>query len=157
MADKIAQALKDRIAEIKTVDLVTPDPDDDSNQIEWEGVIQNFGLFIDTHRDQPHIGSFHEDIHRGQSRPTLVHYDPDGDWLIEASSGKLLKRHPKHMFITEEWFADWMLERMIQGEGDPRDEDGVMLTSHLRDSRAKVYVLKSFRQIVMERWVATKA
>ncbi len=114
-------------------------------------VIADFALFVDTHRDQPHVGSFHEDIHRGQSRPTKVDYDPNNDTLIEQSTGKMLQRHDKHMYIEESWFGEFLVNRMLNGESDPRDSDGVMATSHLRDARAKVYLLKSFRQIVVER------
>lgn len=115
-------------------------------------VIPDFGLFIDTHRDQPHVGSFHNDIHRGFSRPTRVDYEPVMDLLVEQFTGSVLPRQDKHMFVTDEWFAQFLLERLMNGESDPRDADGILATSHLRDARAKVYHLKSFRQIVMDRY-----
>jgi hypothetical protein len=120
-------------------------------------VIPDFALFVDTHRDQPHVGSFFNDIHRGFSRPVWVDYEPATDMLIEQSTGVELKRHDKHMFITDDWMSSFLLERMMNGENDPRDADGILATSHLRDARAKVYFLKSFRQIVMDRWMDERA
>lgn len=126
-------------------------------------VVKDFAIFIDTHRDQPHIGSFGKDIHRGYCRPTKVDYvvwDPasgSGDLLFNPETGVVLARHDKHLFVTEDWFANFLVEKLVRGEPDPRDGDGVMATSHLRDARAKVYQLKSFRQIVMDRWFHEKA
>lgn len=122
-------------------------------------IVKDFAIFIDTHRDQPHIGTFFEDIHRGMCRPTKVDYIPydpataAGDLLVNQENGRTLRRHEKHMFVTEEWFSNFLVQKLVAGEQDPRDGDGVMATSHLRDARAKVYQLKSFRQIVVDRWL----
>ena len=37
---------------------------------------------------------------------------------------------------------------MLNNGSDPRDGSGSLATSHFRDARAKVYLLKSFRQMV---------
>ena len=37
-------------------------------------IVENFGIFIDTHRDQPHVGTFTDDIHRGHCRRMAVDY-----------------------------------------------------------------------------------
>jgi hypothetical protein len=110
--------------------------------------IENFGIFIDTHRDQPHVGVFFDDIHRGQCRPMLVHYDITDDYLIDAESGTTLPRHDKHMFVTPEFYAQFLTDYMMQNGTDPRDGAGCLPTSHFRDARAKVYELKSFREMV---------
>ncbi len=146
----IAASLAARINTIATHSLEYTD----SSGVKFtlNGLIPDFGLFIDTHRDQPHVGSFHDDIHRGFSRPTRVDYSPGLDMLIEQNTGQSLARKDKHMFVTDEWFASFLLERMMSGLSDPRDGDGMLATSHLRDARAKVYHLKSFRQIVMDRY-----
>ena len=150
MADPIPAALAARIQKLPVIRKKYPPA---KGRVASRVVIERFALFVDTHRDQPHIGTFHPDIHRGQSRPTLVDYQPDGDLIINAETGDPLERHPKHMFITEEWFGNYLVEKMMEGEPDPRDGDGIMATSHLRDSRAKVYLVKTFRQIVVERYL----
>lgn len=146
----ISGALAARIKEIATVHRKYP------NSMEGD-VIPDFALFVDTHRDQPHVGTFHNDIHRGFSRPVWVDYEPLTDYLVEQVTGIELPRHDKHMFVTDEWMSGWLLERMMNGEPDPRDGDGILATSHLRDARAKIYHLKSFRQIVMDRWTHERA
>ena len=155
MAAFIARSLAERIKEIATVDRGYTDLNGDPFEI--EGVIPDFGLFVDTHRDQPHVGTFHVDIHRGFSRPTWVDYVPKDDVLIEQATGSPLIRHEKHMFVTDGWFSQFLLDRLLAGEGDPRDGDGILATSHLRDARAKIYHLKSFRQIVMDIWMDEKS
>jgi hypothetical protein len=124
------------------------------------GPIENFGIFIDTHRDQPHIGSFGDDIHRGSCRPVMVDLA-----VLDASSNPVkimiqphtadangtvpaLMLHEKHMFIDPEFWSDFLLNYLVEKGESPLDADGVMVTSHLRDARAKVYKLKSFRQML---------
>lgn len=114
-------------------------------------VVENFAIFIDTHRDQPHVGTFGDDIHRGFCRPTKVDYVIGEDSLLNQETGEKLQRHDKHMYVDEDWFAGFLIEWMMSHEGkSPLDNDGMMPTSHLRDPRAKVYQLKSFRQMAME-------
>ena len=111
-------------------------------------VLEDFAVFIDTHRDQPHVGVFFGDIHRGQCRPIKVSYDAAADELIEQDSGNRLPRHDKHMFVTNEYYAQFLVDYLMEHGADPRDGNGCMPTSHFRDARAKIYELKSFREIV---------
>lgn len=119
-------------------------------QIEKNGlrIVEKFGVFIDTHRDQPHVGTFTEDIHRGACRPILVDYVIDDDYLRNRDDGSLLERHAKHLFITEDEFSKFLVDWLISTGEDPRAGDGTMPTSHFRDSRKGIYLLKSFRQMV---------
>lgn len=109
-------------------------------------IIEDFGIFIDTHRDQPHIGTFLPDIHRGMCAPTPVNYVIQDDFLV--SNGNLLMRHEKHMFIEHEAWQKILMEILMTTGEDPRAGDGTMPTSHFRDARAGLYLLKSFRQMV---------
>jgi hypothetical protein len=111
-------------------------------------IIRGFGVFIDTHRDQPHIPVFHEDIHRGQCAPMMVDYLTGDDMLRNPENGELIQRHDKHLFIEPEAWASFMLEWLMEGT-DPRDGSGCLPTSHFRDARKKVYLLRSFRQMVL--------
>lgn len=125
-------------------------------------VVRDFAVFIDTHRDQPHVGSFHNDIHRGECRPVLVHtssmMSKDGQSepvLVEPQTGQILKLHPKHLFVTPEWYETWFVNWIMDHSGaGPLDDEGKMPTSHFRDPREKVYVLKTFGNVVRAR--ATK-
>lgn len=126
-------------------------------------VVPDFGVFIDTHRDQPHIGSFFEDIHRGSCRPTLVHLQVDDAttnpaklFIVEPGSGKLLPLHEKHLFVTPAFWGEFLVAFMMEHGQPPLDAEGIMVTSHLRDPRAKVYKLKSFRQMLEWRYEAEK-
>jgi len=121
------------------------------------GVIEDFGLFLDTHRDLPHIGTFHYDLHRGQCRPIMVNYDVTTMHLIEPVSGDEIELHPKHMFLDPEWFGSFLLQSLMAGNGDPRDKDGIMPTKLLRDSRSRVYHLWTFRQAAMSQYTVAKA
>lgn len=122
-------------------------------------VVKDFGVFIDTHRDQPHVGSFHSDIHRGECRPTTVHVlltiDPAGGQaipvLVNAETGAQLPYHPKHLFITADWYEHWLVNWVMEHGTGPLDEEGKMPTSHFRDPREKRYVLKSFGNVVRDR------
>lgn len=128
------------------------------NGVEF-GAVPNFAVFIDTHRDQPHVGSFENDIHRGECKPTLVHLmplttSPAGlqDWaLLRASDGRTLVLHEKHRFIDVEWWGDFLARAIADTGSLPLDSNGMLPTSHLRDARAKKYLLKSFRQMVVSR------
>jgi hypothetical protein len=127
-------------------------------------VVPDFGVFIDTHRDQPHIGTFHEDIHRGSCRPVMVHLqvedaevDPVKLYLVEPTTGKALPIHEKHMFVTPEFWAEFLMTFIMEHGQPPLDSEGVMITSHLRDPRAKVYKLKSFRQMLEWRHEAERS
>lgn len=111
-------------------------------------VLEDFAVFIDTHRDQPHVGVFYDDIHRGMCRPTKVDYLIEDDKIRNQETGALLDRHDKHMFVTQEYFAEFLINALMERGTDPRDGDGCLPTSHFRDARAKVYELKSFREIV---------
>lgn len=113
-------------------------------------VIHEFGLFVDTHRDQPHVGNFDEDIHRGTCKPTMVDYDLDADTFIEVETGKTIKRHRKHLFVDPEWLAGYETNLLMQGN-DLRNQEGYIATSHLRDARAQRYHMWSFRQAAMDR------
>lgn len=121
--------------------------------VDGELVVENFGYFIDTHRDMPHIGMFEDDLHRGMCRPTLVHYQPSTSggpgWLVRATDGKKLELHDKHLFVTEEWFKTFLLTKVMETGKTPLDANGQMQTALLRDPRKKVYDLKSFRQMVI--------
>jgi hypothetical protein len=119
-------------------------------------VVKDFAIFIDTHRDQPHVGMFEDDIHRGTCKPTLVHLatvkDNAGNpayYLIRNEDGKSLKLHEKHKFVTVEWWRGWLLDQVAEKGKLPINSEGFMATSHLRDARAGRYMLKSFRQIVV--------
>ena len=123
-------------------------------------VVKDFAIFIDTHRDQPHVGMFEVDIHRGTCKPTLVHLRPPAkgyttewnDWaLIRASDGLVLPLHSKHKFVDKTWFMSWVSEYVMENGEAPIDDKGFMLTTKLRDARASVYKLRSFRQMVVER------
>lgn len=120
-------------------------PARETNGIE---IIEGFGVFIDTHRDQPHVGSFAEDIHRGMCLPTLVDYVRNDDYLRHPQTGMLLQRHDKHLFIEPEAWGQFLIEWMMTNGSDPRDGEGSLPTSHFRDSRKKLYLLRSFRQMV---------
>lgn len=122
-------------------------------------VVPNFAVFIDTHRDQPHVPTFEDDIHRGMSRPTLVHYAPpdtvapeDLGRMVRVEDGRVIDVDPKHRFVEVEWWQDFLISYITEHGVSPVSTDsetkGQLPTSHLRDSRAKVYALKSFRQIV---------
>ena len=119
-------------------------------------ILREFGVFIDTHRDQPHVGVFFDDIHRGSCRPTPVDYIIGDDLLLDRSDGTTLPRHDKHMFVTNEYFAQFLVDKFMETGKDPRDGDGCLPTSHFRDARAKVYALKSFREIVRLREMEVK-
>ena len=140
--DDITGALWDRIG-----DLSVEDPADQFHYI------RPFGMFIDTHRDQPHVGFFSDDIHRGQCKPMPVDYCLENDSYIDTSSGVTmsLQRHVKHMFVDPQWLADYEVSQMMAGK-PTRDQAGFMPTSHLRDARAKKYHLWSFRQVVMNHY-----
>ena len=112
-------------------------------------VIEGFAIFMDTHRDQPHVGTFAEDIHRGAVLPTPVDYLVEDDMLRNAETGKMLPRHDKHMFIEPEDWGQFLVDWMMKTGEDPRSGDGTLPTSHFRDARKKVYLLRSFRQMVM--------
>ena len=141
------------------IDSITKRRLDKLPSIEKNGIriLEEFGVFIDTHRDQPHVGVFFDDIHRGACRPTPVDYGIDDDWLINRETGEILPRHDKHMFVTNEFFATFLLDQLMVNGADPRDGNGCLPTSHFRDARAKVYELKSFRELVRLREEAVKA
>lgn len=120
-------------------------------------IVEGFGMFIDTHRDQPHVGTFSTDIHRGNCRPMLVDYIIGDDLLRNPEDGKLLERHDKHLFITQETWSTFLLNALMTTGSDPRDGDGSLPTSHFRDARKGVYTLRSFRQIVWSNWMAATA
>ena len=132
----IARALQNRIDTIPAVE---------QNGL---AIIKDFGVFIDTHRDQPHVGSFAEDIHRGHCAPTMIDYVVNDDLLRNQDTGMLLQRHDKHLFISPEDWGNFLVKYMMDNGADPRSGDGTLPTSHFRDARAKVYLLKSFRQMV---------
>jgi hypothetical protein len=112
-------------------------------------IVEKFGFFVDTHRDQPHVGSFHDDIHRGHCIPMVVDYVIGDDYLRNPEDGSLIDRHEKHLFITDEQWGKFLLDALMT-TGDPRDGQGSLPTSHFRDARKGVYLLKSFRQMVAE-------
>lgn len=112
-------------------------------------VVKDFGYFIDTHRDLPHIGFFDEDLHRGMCKPTKVHYDPNVGRLWSADMKRSIMVHEKHQFVTEEWFAQFIVRQMMTTGKSPLDGDGRMPTSLLRDPRKKIYELKSLRQMIV--------
>jgi hypothetical protein len=111
-------------------------------------IIESFGVFIDTHRDQPHIGTFTDDIHRGACRPMTVDYILGDDLLRDPETGRLIERHEKHLFITPEAWGSFMLNALATTGVDPRGGDGTLPTSHFRDARKGIYMLQSFRQMV---------
>jgi hypothetical protein len=119
--------------------------------------VKDFAVFIDTHRDQPHIGSFDDDVHRGTCKPTLVHLiKPDGvtyaDWTLwNARTGQTLPLHDKHKFVSVNFWGNFLANYIAEYGGLPTDDKGFMPTKYLRDARAKQYKLRSFRQIVVER------
>jgi len=123
-------------------------------------VVPNFAVFIDTHRDQPHVQTFESDIHRGMARPTMVHYipppagAPPGDLgqLMRVDDGMVIEVDPKHRFVEVEWWSEYVSEFVMDHGVSPLstsgDTEGQLPTSHLRNARSKVYKLKSLRQIV---------
>lgn len=120
-------------------------------------VVENFAVFIDTHRDQPHVPTFGTDIHRGMCQPVVVHYGParpparPDPLLFRASDGATINLDEQHhKFISIDWWTSFVLDYMQAHGTTPLDGDGMMPTSHLRDARAKRYLLRSFRQIVVE-------
>lgn len=114
----------------------------------WGEGIAGFGVFIDTHRDQPHVGTFTDDIHRGDCRPMLIDYDPLEDDLVDPATGQRMHRHQKHLFITPEFWQQFLLNSLMETGADPRRGDGTLPTSHFRDARKGLYQLRSFRQMV---------
>jgi len=120
-------------------------------------VIPNFAVFFDTHRDQPHVGTFGEDIHRGECKPTPVDYVVGEDLLVEPESGRTLQRHDKHMFLEVDWYSGWLMDYLMEHDGKmPTDGDGAMVSTHFRDPREKRYLLRSFRQMVMYHYNNTR-
>jgi hypothetical protein len=122
-------------------------------------VVPNFAVFIDTHRDQPHVPTFEDDIHRGMARPTMVHYIPpatsaltDLGELMRVEDGAVIKVDPKHRFVETAWWEDFVTSYVIEHGVAPistsGETRGQLPTSHLRNARSKVYKLKSLRQIV---------
>lgn len=123
-------------------------------------VVKDFAIFIDTHRDQPHVGMFEDDIHRGTCKPTLVHLEPPAsgvtkewsDWLlVRAEDGMTLPLHSKHKFVSLDWWKEWVTDYVFEHGESPIGDRGFMFTTKLRDARAGVYKLRSFRQVVVER------
>lgn len=127
------------------------------------GVAQ-FAVFIDTHRDKPHVQSFEADIHRGWCKPTPIHYfapDPDGLGTMmrvesRMNSGPVMpiEIDASHRFVSIEWWEKFLLDSMLEMGRPPFSTDpeflGMMPTSVLRDPRRKVYHLKSLRQMIVE-------
>lgn len=123
--------------------------------------VKDFAIFIDTHRDQPHVGSFDDDVHRGTCMPVLVHLVPPhwgknsptyADWTLwNAATGASMPLHEKHKFVSIDWWTKYLAEYIADNGELPLDGKGSMPTSHLRDARAQKYKLRSFRQIVVER------
>lgn len=129
-------------------------------------VVPNFAVFIDTHRDQPHVPTFEDDIHRGMTRPTLVHFRPPTitisgtpmtlpaplGQIVRVEDGRMIDVDPKHKFVEVQWWQGFLMDYIMEHGVSPVSTDsetkGQLPTSHLRDSRAKVYALKSLRQIV---------
>lgn len=142
------------------IDALTQSRIGDLDKEERNGItiIKDLGVFIDTHRDQPHVGVFFEDIHRGQCRPVKVNYLVEDDSIVDQTTARVLPRHEKFMFVTEEFFGNFLVEYMIEHDGrDPRDGEGCLPTSHFRDARAKIFHLKSFREIIRLRHIAEMA
>ncbi len=125
--------------------------------------VRNFGMLIDTHRDVPHVPTFSNDIHRGWCRPTLVHWqppapdtlavEPDHMGFLFTQAGGWGEVHLAHRFITNEWWGEYVLDYVMDHGKTPTDhagdENGSMPTKFLRDPRGKVYLLRSFRQMVL--------
>ncbi len=147
-----------RAASLPTTPFVVPVPNTSGVTRELK-VVENFAIFIDTHRDQPHVPTFEDDIHRGWCRPTLVHYappesqDPD-DWglMVRTEDRRVIAVHPKHKFVEYEWWTsfitDWFLVHGTSPIAADGEQKGQLPTTHLRDSHRKVYFLKSLRQVV---------
>lgn len=122
-------------------------------------VVPQFAVFIDTHRDQPHVPTFEADIHRGWCKPTVVDYAPPPEaapadhmgHMIRAD-GRVIEVDQKHRFVELDWWTDYVTQYVIEnGQAPiqgPGEFAGQMPTSHLRDSHKKVYKLKSLRQVV---------
>jgi hypothetical protein len=120
--------------------------------------VKNLAVLIDTHRDHPHVGSFHSDIHRGECRPMTVHtyigIGRDGQaipMLVNAETGQTMMHHPKHLFVSLEWYENWFVNWIMEHGTSPVDDEGKMATSHFRDPGAKVYLLKTYGYMVRER------
>ncbi len=99
-------------------------------------VVPNFAVFIDTHRDQPHVATFEADLGR----------------LMRVEDGLVIPVDPKHRFVETSWWNDFVGDYVMEHGTSPvatsGDTQGQLPTSHLRNARAKVYKLKSLRQIV---------
>lgn len=123
-------------------------------------VVPQFAVFIDTHRDQPHVPTFESDIHRGWCKPTMVDYAPppatapaDNMGHMIRADGRIIAVDEKHRFVEVDWWTDYVTTFVIENgtsplQGAGGEFAGQMATSHLRDSHKKVYRLKSLRQIV---------
>lgn len=132
-----------------------------SSAVDVEAV-PNFAVFLDTHRDQPHVPSFDDDLHRGHVRPTPVHYAwapaISKDGVLIYAGPETEKQHiaialsDKHRFVTFSWWQDFISQYMFEHGTSPiirhGDQIGTIPTRLLRDSHSKVYHMKSFRQIV---------
>lgn len=125
--------------------------------------LPEFAMFLDTHRDLPHIGSFAEDLHRGVCRPTLVHWMPmsgaDLGVLIRATgtyTGDLMiDVHKEHRFLSIDAWRQFILAFMAENGGEAPVETsgkhmGEMPTRLLRDPRRALYLMRSFRQAALE-------
>lgn len=77
-----------------------------------------------------------------------VHFDPGTEELVDPETGNRLPLHQKHLFITPEFWQQFLLNALMETGTDPRRGDGTLPTSHFRDARKGVYELKSFRQMV---------
>lgn len=123
-------------------------------------VVPDFAVFIDTHRDQPHVPTFEADIHRGWARPTMVHYVPpaagappdDLGQMLRVDDGMVINVDPKHRFVSVEWWSEFVSEYIMDNGVSPvatsGETEGQLPTALLRNARTKVYKLKSLRQIV---------
>jgi len=123
-------------------------------------VVKDLAVFIDTHRDHPHVGTFHPDIHRGECRPTTVHarifHKPTTGidreqriiQIVHPETGVILDVHPKHLFVSTEWYETWFVNWIMEHGTGPLDEEGKMVTTHFRNPREKKYDLKTFGYMV---------
>ena len=123
-------------------------------------VIKDFGILIETHQDDDGARpQFRHSFIRGWCAPVLVHleYGPGSTptlWNDDLQDIDL--DYADHRFMTTEGWSKFNLDFFIENGRSPI-ETGTMPTRYLRDARKKVYLLRSFRQIVDDNYRRAKA
>lgn len=124
-------------------------------------MIPEFGIFLDTHRDGA-CESFQRSIKRGWTMPTLVHFllpdshHPKGQLTLvkgkEPRGVLITQRIPVQdhfRFLETDWYNEWVIAYITDHGVAPFDSNGLLRTSHFRDARKRVYLVRTLRQMVV--------